>query len=308
MKVECEGDIRKIHLPCSSFLRCVLWEALITWKIRSCAWLSYVLIRVSKWDFCGLCSYIAALLAALGETSEVRMAFPIQPRTCCGLRLLTLTLVSSLHSTGSRTPKQLMSVGCSALCSVFLQSWNRLSHRAYPGLSPDSTVSNISRECFCCTVRNLTAPRLRSCSVSAHSMGLINVPVWHLSCHPVTTTTLALQPLWGALLPVSPCDLPGRKEAGSLARVDYIATSHRPTIKRGQPWPSAHPGSVAKWRQQLELKKQYMRNWKRELDSNLYESEVMKCGKSIRELKDIGGKSMAGRAKDNKEVLYIFKK
>lgn len=34
----------------------------------------------------------------------------------------------------------------------------------------------------------------------------------------------------------------------------------------------------------------------------------MKCRKSIREVKDIGGKSMAGRAKDNKEVLYIFKK
>jgi len=29
----------------------------------------------------------------------------------------------------------------------------------------------------------------------------------------------------------------------------------------------------------------------------------MKCRKSIREVKDIGGKSMAGRAKDNKEIL-----
>lgn len=29
----------------------------------------------------------------------------------------------------------------------------------------------------------------------------------------------------------------------------------------------------------------------------------MKCRKSIREVKDIGGKSMSGRAKDNKEVL-----
>lgn len=46
-----------------------------------------------------------------------------------------------------------------------------------------------------------------------------------------------------------------------------------------------------------------MRNCKRELDSNLYESEVMKCRKSIREVKDIGGKSMAGRAKDNEKVL-----
>lgn len=37
--------------------------------------------------------------------------------------------------------------------------------------------------------------------------------------------------------------------------------------------------------------------------SNLYESEVMKCRKSISVVKDIGGKSMAGRAKDNIEVL-----
>lgn len=37
--------------------------------------------------------------------------------------------------------------------------------------------------------------------------------------------------------------------------------------------------------------------------SNLYESEVMKCRKSISIVKDTEGKSMAGRAKDNKEVL-----
>lgn len=75
------------------------------------ALLSRVSIRIRKQNFCGLCSYIAAL----GETSAVRMAFPLQLRTCFGLCLLTLTLVSLLHSAGNRTAKQLMSVGCSAL-------------------------------------------------------------------------------------------------------------------------------------------------------------------------------------------------
>jgi len=111
VKVECQGYIQKIHLPCSSFLKCVLWEALITRKTRACTLLSYVSIRITKQDFCGLCSYIAAL----GETSEVRMAFPFQLRTCFGLCLLSLTLVSLLHRAGNRTPKQLISVDCSAL-------------------------------------------------------------------------------------------------------------------------------------------------------------------------------------------------
>lgn len=152
-------------------------------------------------------------------------------------------------------------------------------------------------ECFRCTVKSLIASRLGSYNSSAHSMSQISVPVW-LFCHPVT-----------ALRSPSPCSVlvtflvDRRQFFFFLTRVDYIAKSHRPTIERGQPWPSAHPGSVAKWRQQLEVKKkkkkQYMRNWKRELDSNLYESEVMKCRKSIREVKDIGRKSRAERDKDS---------
>lgn len=113
---------RKIHLPYSSFLSCVLWEAFITWKTKSHALLWYVSIQITKQDFRGLCSYIATLLDALGETSEVRVIFSIQLRTCFGLCLLTLTLVSLRHSTGNGTPKHLMSVGCSALCSVLLHS------------------------------------------------------------------------------------------------------------------------------------------------------------------------------------------
>lgn len=95
-----------------------------------------------------------------GETSEVRVLFSIQLRTCFGLCLLTLTLVSLLHSTGNGTPRHLMNVGCSALSlfSVTPLLW-RLSHKVYSGLSPKSTVSNNSRECFrCfCSVKNLTA-------------------------------------------------------------------------------------------------------------------------------------------------------
>lgn len=149
---------RKILLPYSSFLSCVSWEALITWKTKSHALLWYVSIQITKQDFCGLCSYVATLLAALGETSEVRVIFSIQLRTYFGLCLLTLTLVSLLHSTGNGTPKHLRSVGCSALSlfSVTPLLW-RLSHKVYSGPSPESTVSNNSRECFCCTVKNLTA-------------------------------------------------------------------------------------------------------------------------------------------------------
>lgn len=149
---------RKILLPYSSFLSCVSWEALITWKTKSHALLWYVSIQITKQDFCGLCSYVATLLAALRETSEVRVIFSIQLRTYFGLCLLTLTLVSLLHSTGNGTPKHLRSVGCSALSlfSVTPLLW-RLSHKVYSGPSPESTVSNNSRECFCCTVKNLTA-------------------------------------------------------------------------------------------------------------------------------------------------------
>lgn len=140
------------------FLICVLWEALVTWKTKSHALLSYISIQITKQDFRGLCFCIATLVAALGETSEVRVNFPIQLRTCFGLCLLTLTLVSLLHSTGNGTPRHLVNVGCSALSlfSVTPLLW-RLSHKVYSGLSPESTVSNNSRECFCCTVKNSTA-------------------------------------------------------------------------------------------------------------------------------------------------------
>lgn len=136
---------------------------------------------------------------------------------------------------------------------------------------------------------------------------------WHQSWGPTTALLIAWASKCPSMALLSPCHcteepfslfnpvtfLVDRRQF-FLTRVDYIAKSHRPTIERDQPWPSAHPGSVAKWRQQSEVKKkQYMRNWKRELDSNLYESEVMKCRKSIREVKDIGRKSRAERAKDS---------
>lgn len=59
---------RKIHLPYTSFLICVSREALIIWKTKSHASLCHISIQITKQDFCGLCFYIATLLAAPVES------------------------------------------------------------------------------------------------------------------------------------------------------------------------------------------------------------------------------------------------
>lgn len=147
-------------------------------------------------------------------------------------------------------------------------------------------------ECFCCTVKSLMASKLGSYNSSAHSMRQISVPVW-LFCHPVT-----------ALRSPSPCSvlvtfLVDRRQV--FFNKSWLHSQKPPSHNRERPalaiCPSWFSGKVkAAIRGK---KKQYMRNWKRELDSNLYESEVMKCRKSIREVKDIGRKSRAERAKDS---------
>lgn len=98
--------------------------------------------------------WILLLHSYTSSCSEVRVTSSIQLRTCFGLCLLTLTLVSLLHSTGKASGE------CWLFCSFFVQCYStlwRLSHKVYSGLSPESIVSNNSRECFCCTVKNLTA-------------------------------------------------------------------------------------------------------------------------------------------------------
>lgn len=167
-KVECEGDIIKIQLALSSFLVCVL-------KGSSCMKNKISCFTFSSNNKAGL----LWLMLLQNRTSSCtrtnrwsQSGSSIQLRTCCGLCLLTLTLVSLLHGAGSRTQKQLITVVCLLChCSVFPHSWYKLSRKSYTGLSPDSKVSNTSRECFCCTMKSLMASKLGSYNSSAHSMG-----------------------------------------------------------------------------------------------------------------------------------------
>lgn len=114
---------RKIHLPYSSFLICESWEALITWKTKSHALLLYVSIQITKQDFCGLSSYTATLLAALGKPVKSECFFPSSWEHV--LACASWPLPWYLYSTALEMEPQgiwWMLVVLLCLCSVLLHS------------------------------------------------------------------------------------------------------------------------------------------------------------------------------------------